>query len=75
MPSVSRKQQKFFQAELGRKREGKKTETGLSEETLSEFASSVDTSQKKKAGKENSPFQKVNPPKFLAAGKLGKLSV
>ena len=75
MPSASRKQQKFFQAELGRKREGKKTKTGLSEETLSEFASSIDTSQKKKAGKQNSPFQKVNPPGFIAAGKLGKLSV
>ena len=74
MPSVSKSQQRFFRAELGRKREGKKTKTGLSEETLSEFASSVDTSQKK-AGKENSPFEKVNPPKFIAAGKLGKLSV
>lgn len=75
MPSVTERQRKFFGAELSRKREGKKTKTGLSEETLSEFASSIDTSQKKKAGKQNSPFRKVNPPGFIAAGKLGKLSV
>lgn len=31
--------------------------------------------EKKKAGSQNSPFQKVNPPKFTAVGKLGKLSV
>ncbi len=30
--------------------------------------------EKKKAGSQNSPFQKVNPPKFSAVGKLGKLS-
>ena len=75
MPSVSKRQQRFFRAELGRKREGKETKTGLSEETLSEFAGSIDTSQKKKAGRQNSPFQKVNPPGFIAVGKLGKLSV
>lgn len=38
-PAVSRSQQKFFGAELGRKRAGKKTETGLSEKKLKEFAS------------------------------------
>ena len=32
-------------------------------------------SEKKKAGSQNSPFKTVNPPKFIAAGKLGKLSV
>ena len=71
MPSVTERQRKFMGAELARKRAGKKTRTNLSENVLEEFASSV----KKKAGKENSPFQKVNPPKFMAAGKLGKLSV
>lgn len=39
MPSKSKKQQQFFGAELQRAREGKKTQTGLSEETLTDFAS------------------------------------
>lgn len=39
MPSKSKAQQGFFGAELQRKREGKKTRTGLSEESLSDFAS------------------------------------
>jgi len=38
MPSKSEKQRKFFGAELGRKREGQKTETGLSEKKLEDFA-------------------------------------
>jgi hypothetical protein len=38
MPSKSKSQQRFFGAELARKREGKKTETGLSEEQLTDFA-------------------------------------
>lgn len=38
MPAVSEKQRKFFGAELGRKREGKKTRTGLSERQLKEYA-------------------------------------
>ena len=39
MPAVSEKQRKFMGAELARKRAGKKTETGMSEKQLSEFAS------------------------------------
>jgi len=39
MPAVSKKQQRFMGAELSRKREGKKTETGLSSKKLKEFAS------------------------------------
>ena len=39
MPAKSKAQQKFFGAELQRKREGKATETGLSEAKLSEMAS------------------------------------
>ena len=35
----------------------------------------IEQTEKKKAGSQNSPFQKVNPPKFTAIGKLGKLSV
>ena len=41
MPAVSEKQRRFFGAELGRKRAGKKTRTGLSEEKLSDFASQL----------------------------------
>ena len=38
MPPVSKKQQRFMGAELQRKREGKKTQTGMSEKQLEEFA-------------------------------------
>ena len=37
-PAVSEKQRRFFGAELARKRAGKRTETGLSENKLREFA-------------------------------------
>ncbi len=39
MPSVSRKQQQFFGAELVRKRAGKKTMTGMTSKQLEDFAS------------------------------------
>lgn len=39
MPSVSSKQRRFMGAELSRKRKGKKTKTGMSEDELSDFAS------------------------------------
>ena len=38
MPSVSNKQRKFMGAELARKRAGKKTRTGMSENQLSDYA-------------------------------------
>ena len=38
MPAKTRKQQRFFGAELARKRKGKKTRTGLSEAKLREMA-------------------------------------
>jgi len=41
MPSVSEKQRKYMGAELARKRAGKKTQTGMSENQLREFAGSV----------------------------------
>ena len=47
MPSVSERQRKFFGSELGRKRVGQKTRTGLSEKKLSEFASQVKAVKKK----------------------------
>ena len=39
MPAKSEKQRKFMGAELERKREGKKTQTGMSEKQLEAFAS------------------------------------
>ena len=38
MPSTSEKQRRFMGAELGRKRAGKKTRTGMSEAQLRDFA-------------------------------------
>jgi hypothetical protein len=46
MPAKSEKQRKFMGAELERKREGKKTQTGMSEKQLEDFASK-DGSKKK----------------------------
>jgi hypothetical protein len=46
MPARSEKQRRFMGAELERKREGKKTKTGMSEEQLEDFASK-DTKEKK----------------------------
>ncbi len=39
MPAKSKAQQRFMGAELERKREGKKTKTGMSEKQLHDFAS------------------------------------
>jgi len=39
MPAKSEKQRKFMGAELARKRAGKKTETGMSEKQLEDYAS------------------------------------
>lgn len=51
MPSVSEKQRKFMGAELARKRAGKKTKTGMGEESLRDFA-------KKSKGKKAGPNMK-----------------
>lgn len=51
MPSVSQKQQKFMGAELARKRAGKKTETGMSEDQLEDYASTKRKGLPKKAKK------------------------
>lgn len=40
MPPKSKAQRRFMGAELGRKRAGKKTQTGMSEAQLVDFASS-----------------------------------
>lgn len=47
MPSKSEKQRRFMGAELARKREGKKTRTGMNERQLEEFASSIKKGKKK----------------------------
>ncbi len=39
MPAKTEKQRKFMGAELQRKREGKETQTGMSEKELEKFAS------------------------------------
>ena len=39
MPAKSEKQRRFMGAELQRKREGKKTQTGMSEKELEKMAS------------------------------------
>ncbi len=39
MPAKSKSQQRFFGAELARKKKGEKTETGLPKKKLEEFAS------------------------------------
>lgn len=38
MPAYTDRQRRFFGAELGRKRAGKKTQTGMSESQLRDFA-------------------------------------
>ena len=38
MPAKSEKQRRFMGAELGRKREGRKTRTGMSKKQLRDFA-------------------------------------
>ena len=46
MPAKSEKQRKFMGAELERKREGKKTRTGMSEKQLEDFAAKPDKKSK-----------------------------
>jgi hypothetical protein len=46
MPAQSEKQRKFMGAELQRKREGKKTQTGMSESELEKMASKPKTKKK-----------------------------
>jgi hypothetical protein len=48
VPARTEKQRRFMGAELERKREGKKTQTGMSESELEKMASKPDS--KKKSG-------------------------
>jgi hypothetical protein len=52
MPSKTEKQRRFMGAELERKREGKKTQTGMSEQQLEDFASKP-TSDSKSSSRSN----------------------
>jgi hypothetical protein len=51
MPAKTKKQQKFFGAELGRAESGQKTETGLGVGKLKEMAAKPKGGYKKKAKK------------------------
>ena len=51
MPSTSVAQQRFMGADLARKREGKKTQTGMSEKQLKDFASTKHKGLPGKVGK------------------------
>jgi hypothetical protein len=46
MPAKTEKQRRFMGAELERKREGKKTQTGMSESELEKMASKPDSKKK-----------------------------
>jgi hypothetical protein len=48
MPARTEKQRKFMGAELQRKREGRKTQTGMSEEELERMASKPEGTKKTK---------------------------
>lgn len=51
MPAKTQKQRRFFGAELGRKRAGEKTQTGMSEQKLEEFARKPKASNRSKKGR------------------------
>lgn len=51
MPAKTEKQRRFMGAELGRKRAGKKTKTGMSEKQLKDFTKKKRKSTKRKRGK------------------------
>ena len=61
MPAKSEKQRKFMGAELGRKRAGKKTKTGMSEKQLEEFAT-MKHGKHKKMMKSNMPSNSGQSP-------------
>jgi hypothetical protein len=49
MPARTEKQRRFMGAELQRKREGKKTQTGMSEKDLEKYASKPKGGRKSKS--------------------------
>ena len=58
MPAVSPKQRRFAGAELGRRRRGETTDTGMSTEQLREFASKAVSMKAKPMGKKAMPMGK-----------------
>ena len=58
MPAVSPKQRRFAGAELGRRRRGEKTDTGMSTKQLREFASKAVSMKAKPMGKKAMPMGK-----------------
>lgn len=65
MPSRTPRQRAFFGAELARKRAGKKTKTGMSEEKLMHFAMKVRT-------RHNSPTQHLSSGGIRLEGDMRK---
>jgi hypothetical protein len=61
MPSTTPRQQHFFGAELGRERAGLKTQTGLPEAKLKDFAKSV---KKPNPGPKKKPLVAPGTPKI-----------
>lgn len=67
MPSVSKRQQAFMGAELGRLRAGKKTRTGMKESQLEDFAMKI-----KSKGTFSSPSGDVGEKRGMEATKAIK---
>jgi len=59
VPSVSERQRRYFGAELGRARAGAKTQTGLPETKLKDFAKAVKPSPAKAAAERQRKVPKV----------------
>lgn len=57
MPAESKKQKRFMGAELARKREGKATKTGMSEQQLKDFASTPEKGLPTRKGKKGKDFR------------------
>ena len=77
MPAVSEKQRRFMGAELSRKRAGKKTQTGMNEKQLEEFATMEHGKHKKKmkskmpAGASQSPSGDIGAKRQEESTKVG----
>jgi len=75
MPAVSPKQRRFAGAELGRRRRGETTDTGMSTEQLREFASKAGKKAMKhsggKHGSRETPRDKKHSAKKMGSRKHG----
>ena len=75
MPAVSERQRRFFGAELGRKRRGQKTETGLSEGKLRDFARMLKHRKKKRERQKMKDAKNVEELDEMAEGTYGDTPV